>query len=78
MAMNQRYIEYHQIIDLMIRGTLSEELITEFTEHQKNCATCQRDVKLRKAFVRAIKEEFSDFSDRSAHWKIPCVRRDLE
>ena len=69
--MNHRYVEFHRIIDRFIEQDLVDSQAEEFAVHQRECETCQKDARIRQAFIKVLEEELVGFFDKSERDKIP-------
>ncbi len=63
--MDHKYIEYHQIVESFILGADADSAgsgIGGLNEHggacsREPCDECQRDLKMREAFINVLREE---------------------
>ena len=69
--MNHRYVEFHRIIDRFMEQDLAGSQAEEFVVHQRECEVCQKDVRIREAFIKVLEEELVGFFDKSERHKIP-------
>jgi len=57
-GMDQRYIEYHQIIELFALGQLVEEGLP--ASYPDECPDCQRKLRMKQAFINVLREEMPE------------------
>ncbi len=63
--MSQRYIEYHNLIDLFNEGRLREPEATDSADQTEPGPIQGKDKALQRAFIRALEDELLDPDDKS-------------
>lgn len=56
--MDQRYIEYHQIIESFALGQLTEERLP--ASYSEDCPESQRKMRMKLAFINVLREEMPE------------------
>jgi hypothetical protein len=57
-GMDQRYIEYHQIIESFALGQLTEERLP--ASYSEDCPESQRKMRMKLAFINVLREEMPE------------------